>query len=1343
MSQSTNRSIKIFINNKEVENNIRSIQAEFFKLNNQIRTLDRSSDEYKEGIRELRRIDGILQEHRDKVKGINKAWDSFKTIFLGTFASNVATEMLSRAVSFFPQLIRGAAELEDQLADMRKTTGLTTEEVEALNQQLGTIDTRTGRKELREIAVIAGQLGYAKADIFDFVESTDKLNVALGDEFAGGAAEIADQVGRLRNVLFGIKSDNPSMEMLNIGNALNELGASGAATAPVITDFANRIGGVGVPLGLTQGNVLGMSASMQELSINAERGGTAVTKILQHLTTDTAEFAEIAGIPLQQFTKMVNEDLYGAFKAVLEGTKSGGGSATQFAQILDKLGLTGSGASEVFSKLANNIGFMDEKVMLATRSLGDTSSIMDEFDIKNATLGASIEKLGKDFNSLFTSKTVVDGSKAIIGMLISMVNWLKRNAEAFKDLGKGLVLLTMATIAWFASIKLKLLYEAIAAFISGGVAAARWSAALSGSTTSATLLKGAVGSLNLGLKTLWTTMVNNPLGAILTGIMAVVSILDIFIDKIDYVKKQNEELARAMRPVNDEAEKAADQLNKNFNVALDQAATKNQNLQKTVEELNKRYGTHIKFTDDSRIMTERLVNAKRDLITAMEDENRINELNRDLKLVDKNINLAQKDLAGQVAGPRPTGNFLADQVLKLGYNVVENKEQVANNIEELKRRRAEIKKEMEGLKDKKKTAPVITGGNDDDTNVPPSNKPQKKITDLKIEEGIEAVMDKVLDAEDKYYEQLAKIEQQSLKSLEEVQRQYRYDQLKGYDLLLAQLEDKYADTTKATTENFEDQKAAFLESRNDQLKALGDLERKNAEALAKKEITPEMAKKNQEQIDKAKADVVAYYGKVIVELEAKKNESINALDQALAIERQALNEKTFQEIFEFYKEQSTLTIQWIEDLQIQSSAFRKELAIQNGHFKKHRQELRIELALSLSREIKMIEAQYNEQIRLAREKAEELKKIGKEAEAQAMLDQAMSLEQLKADAIRQVTEESQQQEKEALWNSLSEQVSLYQDYANRVGDILGGLAKLQEQRLNKEMRQVRNRISGEQNLLEEQLANRAISQEEYNNKKIQLENELKHKENEAALKAWKMQQRLAITSSIINGALAVTGALAAPPFPPLNLPTVILTGVMAGIQTGIIASQSPPEYGKGAYFENGPKHSDASKGLWVIDPYTGQLQATFEQGEMLLSENTVKNNPELVFPLLRASKEQNGRRIVDELLPPVNYKKVVPAVKMAKTGMYELEAKQASMPERMPMNSDSAEFIPWKELTNLLTETNREIRHLANKVDAFERDKEVYIRQTRIEQSKKDEQIRNNLRSMKKVMISEQGRLLP
>ena len=385
---------------------------------------------------------------KDSGMSMGKMADGFNRYFALATAAAAAVSGFGYAIV---QLVTAAGDLEDSLANIRKSTGMTALEVQKLNKEFGKIDTRTSRQDLRAMAVVAGQIGMAKDDVFAFVDAVDKLNVALGDEFTGGAEQVAKEMGMLRNVLTDIKTVNVADDLMHVGNAINTLGAAGFATGPVMADFASRIGGIGIPLGLTSDEVLGLSATLQELNVNAERGGTAVVKIISKMSRNTKEFASVAGLPVKEFTEMVNTNLYGAFLKVVEGAQKGGQSATALAGIIKELEISGVGASEIFAKLGSNTTMLAEKTALAGHALQGIDSVTNEFNIKNVTLGAVLAKLQKQFYGLITMPGVTDFFKNQVYNVVQLVNWLKDLPLFIEKYRIALIAVAGATGVWIAA----------------------------------------------------------------------------------------------------------------------------------------------------------------------------------------------------------------------------------------------------------------------------------------------------------------------------------------------------------------------------------------------------------------------------------------------------------------------------------------------------------------------------------------------------------------------------------------------------------------------------------------------------------------------------------------------------------------------------------------------------------------------------------------------------------------------------------------------------------------------------------------------------------------------------
>ena len=332
----------------------------------------------------------------------------------GVVGGNLMTMALEGVANYFVNGINSAAKLSDQMSDIKRTTGQTTAEVESLNKELSKIDTRTPTSDLREMAIVAGQFGVAKDQIKGFVENLDKVNIVMGSEFGGNAETVATEMSKLRNIFTDIKSDNIGTDIGFISNAMNVLAQDGVATAPVISDLSNRIGGYGIQIGLTTGQTLGLSATLQELNVSAERGGTAVTKILQKMLTNVDEFAKIAGEPVDKFKVMLNEDLFGAFTLVMKKSKELGSSSTLLANLIKDLEVQGAGASEVFAKLGANTEMLKAKVNTANTALTNQVSINAQAAEKQDNLAGSIAKIGKAWDKLTNNSSMRSFFKVMV-----------------------------------------------------------------------------------------------------------------------------------------------------------------------------------------------------------------------------------------------------------------------------------------------------------------------------------------------------------------------------------------------------------------------------------------------------------------------------------------------------------------------------------------------------------------------------------------------------------------------------------------------------------------------------------------------------------------------------------------------------------------------------------------------------------------------------------------------------------------------------------------------------------------------------------------------------------------
>ena len=330
------------------------------------------------------------------------------------------------ATSLMKQIISLNAEIDGIQANVRKTTGLNSDAVERLTTGLKNLDTSTTLQDLLNISVEAGRFGVTGEEgVLKFTEAVNTLNIALGDEFSGGVSETTNTVAKLSNILFGATTNGTELaqNFQFIGNALNELANNGAASAGEIADVATRIGGVGKAIGLTQGDILGVSSAIIEMGINAERGGTAFVRLNQNMRENLDKFAKSTGIAKEELHKLLDTNPIEAINLVISKlVDKSGGSATELVKLLGELGLKGAGVSEIFFKWAGNQQLVNDRIKTGNIAIGETNSLLNEQREMMDNIPGQWQRLKNALSDFAVSSGLQNFTK----------NFLKDSADAFQ-----------------------------------------------------------------------------------------------------------------------------------------------------------------------------------------------------------------------------------------------------------------------------------------------------------------------------------------------------------------------------------------------------------------------------------------------------------------------------------------------------------------------------------------------------------------------------------------------------------------------------------------------------------------------------------------------------------------------------------------------------------------------------------------------------------------------------------------------------------------------------------------------------------------------------------------------
>lgn len=447
--------IDLVINGEQAKASLKQIKAEAIDARKEFNRMAEADDPaaYAKKAEQVKLLESAAKSMGDRLKETASGWKVFLkeggTILAGVAGGNIATWGLETLVGLIPMAIDKSVKLKDQLVDIAKTTNMTDTEVAALNKELKDFSTRTATSELRDMAKVAGQFGVEKDQIKGFVAATDVANVALGDQFENAEAVATEMTG-LRNIFGDIKTDDVGTDMLHIANTINALESAGAATAPVLADMSSRIGGVAIPLGLASSEVLGLSATLQELNVTSERGSTAVVDILNGMAKAPDAFAKYAinakgaSMSTKDFAHLVNTDMMEALRSVIRGFAAGDASATSMAAKLDDMGMNGNGVMEVFMKLASNTDILEKRISLAKDTIDSTDSVMGEFNKKNYDLAVNLKKLTEWFGGLLSksglpgfAEWLVSAATKVLGLTSASESSMKA-FESQRDSVKGL-----------------------------------------------------------------------------------------------------------------------------------------------------------------------------------------------------------------------------------------------------------------------------------------------------------------------------------------------------------------------------------------------------------------------------------------------------------------------------------------------------------------------------------------------------------------------------------------------------------------------------------------------------------------------------------------------------------------------------------------------------------------------------------------------------------------------------------------------------------------------------------------------------------------------------------------
>lgn len=1150
-------------------------------LEEELKDLKVGSQEWIDKMKELAQVESRISdvgdemdELRDKNDRNALSWKRVKEAAIGTFAAFSLEDIIQEVVQFGTESVKSAAEMSDAMSDIEKATDMTTTEVEGLVDAFERIDTRTSLEDLTEIGVVAGQLGIAKNEVLGFTESVDRAVVALGDEFTGGAEEVAGTLGGLQKLFRETKDLEAGKAINDIGSALNALGAAGSATAPVVADFTARMGQLG-DLAPQISQTMGLGAAFQELGLTAEIAAGGLSNILLGAAKATDLFAEQLGISEKEMRKLINTDPNAFLLKLAESLK--GLPADQVAKQLDNLGIKSQEATKVMSLLKDQTDLVAQRQKLAADEMKKGTSLTDEFNKKNTNAAAELAKAGKELKafSLDVGQGLIpvvlkaaEGLIAFINTIRAIPGFLNENKTALALLVTGLVLFNAQTVAAAASSLALAAAEKGRAIATGAVTAAQ------------TLLNVA--------------MTANPIGLVIAAVAALVGGLMLLYN--------NSQTVRAAVAGLWEAIKTGIQVVRDFAVAL-----KNLNFaeaadiwasggKRVAESFSKGYKDKIKseqagIEKDHQAHVDKKVaaskagaeksaqndrNANKNALGGMGDDNNLfltddqkKKAKHEAKVADDKRK-ANADALAAIA--KANIDAIADDQKRKMAQLAFERDQDIRKINESIASHDLKTKQIEAINRKYEA---------DKAALEKAALDKKEKEEREVSEKLEKM--RIAAITNEYQRKVAELNAHATREIAEIERS-KFDEAQKAEAIRLINEKLSRDVTATNDAQRKDELKKNQEKRDKELaseKALFDGQFQAA--IANSDLNIELAKNNANKLYELKAE-------------------------RLRLEYEYNRKKLIDEANEEKEKNQTL----IQDADKRAEAERNI-------------DSRLKAALQ-SADIK-----FNQDKSALLEEHHERRRKNTEQFFNAVNDLATG----DYKSFMNFLNEKLKNDAAANNQRLQDFNRVAQATLSTASQVVSTMQALNQKYLDSQLAKIKKEQDTQTKSWEAQYKAGKISKEEYEKQVAKINADAAAKEKEEKLKAWKRDQALRITMAVIDGAAAAMKSMALMGWP-LGLIGVAAAAVTTALQIATIKKQTPPTFERGGFIRNagvagGSRHGQeyGDSGIALVDRKTGSEVGEMEGGEpiMILSRETYKNNKQTVDLLLHSSLHRRGAPI--------------------------------------------------------------------------------------------------------------------
>ena len=294
--------------------------------------------------------------------------------------------------------VKAAVDWESAWTGVQKTVDASPAQYARLEGQLRSLTSvlPVSHQEIAGVAEAAGQLGVKQQDITKFTSTMVKLGTATNMT----SEEAATSLRQFMNVMGTAPKD-----VDRLAATVVDLGNNSATTERDIVEMGQRLSGTGKQMNITEPQVMAFGAAMASVGINAEAGGTAMSR--NWVTIDRAvrqggsslqAMAKVSGMSAAQFKKAWQTDAAGATNALIEGLGRAGKAGKDVSGLLGEMGIKGQYQTDAMKRLAGasaGAGNAQDQLASSLKTAGEgwsqNTALAQEFGRRQSTTASQMQ----------------------------------------------------------------------------------------------------------------------------------------------------------------------------------------------------------------------------------------------------------------------------------------------------------------------------------------------------------------------------------------------------------------------------------------------------------------------------------------------------------------------------------------------------------------------------------------------------------------------------------------------------------------------------------------------------------------------------------------------------------------------------------------------------------------------------------------------------------------------------------------------------------------------------------------------------------------------------------------